>query len=230
VRATLLLARHASCNKRIENDRMRNKISIAEYLYFLSIKYEVDFDSLLKGLVHARENQEISCGKLLIQCRQKGRDHDVFLLTNSCKVVAQFFVPKYLLDDTNRIGEPRLPHLFRKVSKPDIREIPKHIEDLRCGMKRITLKARIVDVPKAALVFTRFGGYAHVSNALIADETGTIKLCLWNEKINAVSVDSVVQIENARVTRFRGENQLRLGKNGRLNVIESSDFPSFKAS
>ena len=97
-------------------------------------------------------------------------------------------------------------------------------------MKRITLKARVVDVPKAALVFTRFGGYAHVSNALIADETGTIKLCLWNEKINAVSVDSVVQIENARVTRFRGEDQLRLGKNGRLNVIESSDFPHFKAS
>jgi ssDNA-binding replication factor A large subunit len=71
-------------------------------------------------------------------------------------------------------------------------------------------------------VFTRFGEYAHVSNALIADETGTIKLCLWNEKINAVSVDSVIQIENASVTKFRGENQLKLGKNGKLSIIENT--------
>jgi len=214
-------------NKRAETDWMRNKIStIAEYLYFLSLKYEVDFDSLFKGLVHAQENQEVSCGRLLIQCRQKARDHDVFLITNGYNVVAQFFVPKYFLDQPNRIGELKFAHLFRRVPKRDTPEIPKHIGDLRCGMKRINLKARVLDVPKATLVFTRFGEYARVSNALIADETGAIKLCLWNEKINAVSADSVVQIENASVTRFRGENQLRLGKNGRLSVIENAGFPS----
>jgi ssDNA-binding replication factor A large subunit len=91
-------------------------------------------------------------------------------------------------------------------------------------MKRVNLRARILDVPKAVLVFTRFGEYARVSNALIADETGTIKLCLWNEKINSVSVNSVIQIENASVTKFRGENQLRLGKNGRLSMVENAIF------
>jgi len=205
---------------------MRNKISFADYLYFLSVKYEVDFDSLFKGLAHARENQEVPCGKLLIRCRQKARDHDVFLITNGYRVVAQFFVPKYFLDQPNQIGELKFFHLFRKISKPDTHENPKHIRDLRCGMKRINLKARVLDIPKATLVFTRFGEYARVTNALIADETGAIKLCLWNEKINAVSVGSVVQIENASVTRFRGENQLRLGKNGRLSVIENASFPS----
>jgi len=207
---------------------MRNKISVADYLYFLSVKYEVDFDSLFKGLVHARENQEILCGKLLIRCRQKARDHDVFLITNGYKVVAQFFVPRYFLDQPKQIGELKFIHLFRKVSKPDINETPKHISDLRCGMKRINLKARVLNVPKATLVFTRFGEYARVANALIADETGAIKLCLWNEKINAVSVDSVVQIENASVTKFRGEKQLRLGKNARLRVIENASLPSSK--
>jgi len=205
---------------------MKNKISVADYLYFLSIKYEVDYDSLFKGLVHARENQEAPCGKLTIQCRQKARDHDVFLITRGYQVVAQFFVPKYFLDQPNQVGELKFLHLFRKVSRPDTREIPTHIGDLRTGMKRINVKARVLDVPKATLVFTRFGEYARVSNALIADETGAIKLCLWNEKINAVSVDSVVQIENASVTKFRGETQLKLGKNGRLSVIESSGFPS----
>jgi hypothetical protein len=204
---------------------MRNKVSVTEYLYFLSVKYEVGFDSLFKGLIHARENQEVPCGKLTIQCRQKARDHDVFLITSGYKVVAQFFVPKNLLDQPNQIEEPKLIHLFRKISKQGTLENPKHIGDLRCGMKRINLRARVLDVPKAVSVFTRFGEYARVSNALIADETGVIKLCLWNEKINEVSVDSVVQIENASVTKFHGENQLRLGKNGRLSLIENASFP-----
>jgi len=205
---------------------MRNKISVADYLYFLSVKYEVGFDRLFKGLALARENQEVSCGKLLIRCRQKARDYDVFLITRGYKVVAQFFVPKYFLDQPNQIEEPKCNHFFRKISEPDTSENPQHIRDLRCGMKRINVKARVLNVPKATLVFTRFGEYARVTNALIADETGAIKLCLWNEKINAVSVDSVVQIENASVTKFRGETQLRLGKNGRLSVIENTSFPS----
>jgi len=204
---------------------MRNRISVVDYLYFLSVKYEVGFDSLFKGLIHARENQEVPCGKLTIQCRQKARDHDVFLITSGYKVVAQFFVPKHLLDQPSQIAEPKSVHLFRKISKRDTLENPRHIEDLRCGMKRINLKARVLDVPKAVSVFTRFGEYARVSNALIADETGAIKLCLWNEKIKEVSVDSVVQIENASVTKFRGENQLRLGKNGKLSLIENVSFP-----
>jgi len=208
--------------------RDRNKTSITEYLYFLALKYKVDCDDLFKGLVHARENHEVSCGKLQIQCRHKARDHDVFLITSGYRVVAQFFVPKYFLDQPNRLEELKFVHLFRKVSKVETPEVPKHIRDLRCGMKRINIRARVLNVPKATLVFTRFGEYARVSNALIADETGAIKLCLWNEKINVVSVDSVIQIENASVSKFRGENQLRLGKNGRLSVIENAGFPSLR--
>ncbi len=205
---------------------MRNKISISDYLYFLSIKYEVEVDRLFKGLITAREKQEVPCGKLIIQCRQKARDHDVFLITNGYHVVAQFVIPKCFLDQPNQMRNLTTLHLFRRTSKQGVDENPKHIRDLKCGMKQINIKARVVDVPKATLVFTRFGEYAHVSNAVIADETGTIKICLWNEKISEVAVDSVVQIENASVTRFRGENQLRLGKNGKLSVIENSDLPS----
>ncbi len=206
---------------------MRNTTSIADYLYFLSVKYEVDFDNLFKGLIQARENQDAACGKLSIQCREKARKHDVFLITNGHKVVAQFFVPKHFLDEPYKVKELKLVHLLRQVSKTDASPIPKHISDLQCGMKRVNLRARVLTVPKATLVFTRFGEYARVTNALIADETGSIKLCLWNEKINAVSEDSVIQVENASVTKFRGEKQLRLGKNGRLSVVEDCVFPSF---
>jgi len=207
---------------------MKNKISIAEYLYFLSVKYEVDFDQLIEGLIHARENQEVSRGKLLIECRQKAIEHDVFLITNDDKVVAQFFIPKHLLDQPNHFGDPTCNYLLRRIATRDIPGNPKHIRDLRFGMKRIDIKARVLDVPKATVVHTRYGEYARVTNALIADETGTIKLCLWNERVNAVLVDSVVQITDAKVTSFRGENQLTLGRNARLNMVESAGFPSSK--
>jgi len=207
---------------------MRNKISIAEYLYFLSVKHEVDYDQLIDGLIHAREKQEVSCGKLLIECRHKAVEYDVFLITNDDKVVAQFFIPRYFLDQPNHFEDQSCNYLLRRIAARDIPEKPKQIRDLRFGMKRIDIKARVLDVPKATVVHTRYGEYARVTNALIADETGAIKLCLWNERVNAILVDSVVQITNANVTKFRGENQITLGRNAKLNMIESAGFPSSK--
>jgi hypothetical protein len=207
---------------------MRSKIGIAEYLYFLSVKYGVGFDRLFEALGRAREKSEVCLGKLLVECRRKGMEFDVFLITCDERVVAQFYVPKYFLDQPNHFGKPTCSYLLRRVSAMDVREGPRCIRDLRFGMKRVSVKARVLAVPKASLVYTRFGEYARVTHALIADGTGEIKLCLWNERVSAVSVDSVVSIENASVTKFRGETQLRLGRNSKLSVVESGGFPSVR--
>jgi replication factor A1 len=68
-----------------------------------------------------------------------------------------------------------------------------------------------------------------VANALIADDTGTIKLCLWNEQIDSVALGDTIQIENARTSMFRGERQLSIGKKGTLSSIEDSDSQLAKA-
>jgi ssDNA-binding replication factor A large subunit len=86
-------------------------------------------------------------------------------------------------------------------------------------MKKVNLKAEVLEIARPTHVVTRFGNYANVANALIADETGKIKLCLWNEQISSISVGDTVQIENARISTFRGEKQLRVGKNGFLHII-----------
>ena len=54
---------------------------------------------------------------------------------------------------------------------------------------------------------------------MIQDETGTIKLTLWNEQIDMVNVGDNVKIENGYVTSFKGENQLNIGKYGKLTVL-----------
>jgi replication factor A1 len=88
-------------------------------------------------------------------------------------------------------------------------------------MKRVSLRAKVLEIARPTLVFTRFGNYASVANALIADETGTIKLCLWNEQIGSISIGDTIQIENASMSTFRGERQLRIGKKGTVSNVEN---------
>jgi len=200
---------------------MRNKASPGEYLAFLSVKYRVDPDRLFHALISASENQKSTCESLSIECRRKQKGKVIFLITKGTRVVAQFPIPEgFLLEKSNPIREIRKINVFRRHSiSRESGSRSFQIGDLRLGMKKVNLKAKVLEIAKPTLVFTRFGNYANVTNALIADETGTIKLCLWNEQIDAVSIGDTVQIENASTSTFRGEKQLRIGKKGLLRSI-----------
>jgi replication factor A1 len=209
---------------------LRNKVSIGEYLAFLSLKYEVDPDRFFYALNSAWENKTATCGELLIQCRSKTQDKAIFLMTRDSKVVSQFPIPnQFLLGQANPIKTyRRIGLLHRRIIRKPERPYSSFIKDLKVGMKKINLKAKVLEIPKPTLVFTRFGNYASVSNASVTDETGTIKLCLWNEQISTVSVGDVIQIENAHMSVFRGQPQLRIGKSGKLNIVEKMESASSK--
>ncbi len=202
---------------------MRNKTSPGEYLAFLSTKYEVDADSLFNALISAEENRKSKCGNLSIECRGKQRNKIILLITKDSKVVAQFPVSReFLLEQNNPIKDAQKADvLCRHLMKKDREPHSFQIKDLRIGMKKVSLKAEVIEIAKPMLVFTRFGNYATVTNALIADKTGQIKLCLWNEQIDSISIGETIQIENASISTFRGERQLRIGKKGILHSVES---------
>ncbi len=206
---------------------MRNKVSIGEYLAFLSTKYEVDSNRLFHALISAAENQKSTCGNLLLEYRGIRKDKIIFLITTGPKVVAQFPIPKeFLLERNNPIKDAGETGMFRRrLANRDNGPHSFQIRDLRMGMRKVSLKAKVLEIAKPTLVFTRFGNYASVANAVISDETGRIKLCLWNEQINSLSIGDTVQIENANISAFRGERQLRVGKKGILRIIDSSDCP-----
>ncbi|UCG45569.1 MAG: DNA-binding protein [Candidatus Bathyarchaeota archaeon] len=93
------------------------------------------------------------------------------------------------------------------------------IEELRDGMKRVNVVGKITEKSEPREVQSRYGNQKYqVADAYIGDETGTIKLTLWNEQIERVNVDDTVRIENGYITSFRGEIQLNVGKYGTLNV------------
>ncbi len=93
------------------------------------------------------------------------------------------------------------------------------IKDLRNGMKSVTVEGKVLEKGETREVHSRFGDKTfNVATAIISDETGTIKLTLWNEQINTVNVDDKVKVENGYITSFRGEIQLNIGRYGELTV------------
>jgi replication factor A1 len=94
------------------------------------------------------------------------------------------------------------------------------INELQTGIKQVDIEASVVEKGNPRQVQSRFSGETlNVADAMIQDETGTIKLTLWNEQIDMVNVGDNVKIENGYVTSFKGENQLNIGKYGKLSVL-----------
>ena len=193
---------------------------LLEYLALISMKYGIDSNDLFNSFVEAWKRQQSTCKSLLVECRKRTRDNAVFLITDSFRVVAQFSIPKHILEETSPLKE----FAYAKVSRRTIVEGAKvkhlQIRDLKSGMKQINLEAKVLKIPKPTSVVTRFGESVKVANASIKDETGIIQLPLWNNQIDTVSVGDVIQVENASVVTFRGERQLRVGRGGQLSVIE----------
>jgi replication factor A1 len=215
---------------------MRHKASIGEYLAFLSIKYEVDPEKFLYTLRTAEEHKKSRCDKLSIQFRGKIKNKLIFLIMKDSEVIAQFPMDEeFLLNKSNQLRNfIETDRIRRYLSKKNRTATANSIKDLRIGMSHINLKAKILEVAAPKHVVTRYGNNASVAKALIADATGTIKLCLWNGQIGSVSVGDTIQIENAQASMFRGERFLSLGKKGTLNngvlkpPLNSMELPAAK--
>jgi replication factor A1 len=198
--------------------------STSEYLAFLSAKYEVDPDRLFQALTLAEESKKSKCGDLSIEWRGETRDKVMLLILKGSKVVAQLSVFKeFLLEQGHPIRDFMGTEKIRRFLAKKTRQsslLP--IKDLRSGMTQVYLKAKVLEVPKPSLVHTRYGNCASVANALIADETGSIRLCLWNEQIGRISAGDTIQIKNARTSTFKGQRQLNIGRKGLLSSVDDS--------
>ena len=143
-----------------------------------------------------------------------------FLITEGHKAVAQFSILTNIFKKTDPFkGFVSTKSSTKKTPNTEYIENPQ-IRDLKLGMKRISLKAKVIEISKPNSVFTRLGNYNTVASANVKDETGTIQLPLWNQQIDSVDVGDTIQVENAHVSAYRGEPQLRVGKGGQLSVIK----------
>lgn len=167
------------------------------------------------------------CRGLTIQYRTRKNGRCVFLVTENNNVVAQFPIQEEVFREPNPLD--RFNFLREGVNRFSVmkdRKAPKsgpvYIGDLEVGMKAVSVRARVTEISRPKLVLTRLNGYALFANATLSDKDSTIKVPLWNQRIHSVSVNDKVQVDNAKVIMFRGEKQLRIGRNSKLRVVESN--------
>ncbi|MBW2976023.1 hypothetical protein KY347_01100 [Candidatus Woesearchaeota archaeon] len=96
------------------------------------------------------------------------------------------------------------------------------IKDLKIRQGNVDIVMDIVDVGDARQ-FEKFGRAGRVATAIAKDETGDIKLTLWNDQIDSVKPGDKVHITNGYVSEWQGEPQLTTGKMGKLEVVGESE-------
>ena len=95
------------------------------------------------------------------------------------------------------------------------------VKDLqvRQAVDTIDLEVTEVDEPRT---WTNARGSGTVANAKAKDETGEVKITLWNDDVGLVKPGNKITIENGWVSEYQGELQLSTGRFGKL-VVQGTD-------
>jgi len=93
------------------------------------------------------------------------------------------------------------------------------VTELQPRQGKVDITVEVTDIGEIR-EFEKFGSRGRVANATVKDESGEIKLTLWNEDIDKVKVGDKIKITNGYVNEFQGEKQLTSGRFGKLEVLE----------
>ncbi len=106
------------------------------------------------------------------------------------------------------------------TSKKDSNDVK--IEELKPKMKHIDLVFKVVEKDEVREVTSRRTFETHrIVDATIGDETGIVKLPLWNDTIESIDVGKTYRLENGYTGLFRGNLQLKIGRHSELKEVES---------
>jgi len=193
------------------------------YLIGISKKYGIDTRKFLVCFLDAWTHENSSYKGISIKCRQKTEDDGIFLITQDQKIIAQLRLDEKLLGSLPEVdlSSFRLEEPTPVKKSGALKAVDLQIKDLTAETKLVNLKATVIEKSIIRMVFSRFGDALLVSNAIISDDTGSTKLTLWNNQIEAISVGDAVEIENGQVKTFRGELQVSVGRRGKLQVVEN---------
>ncbi len=107
-----------------------------------------------------------------------------------------------------------------KPTKDSVKTVDEQkIKDLDSGSRSVNLTANVVKMEEPKEITTKFGRTL-VANAEIEDDTDKIKLVLWGDQTQACKEGDKIKVTNAFVKEWNGEQQLSIGKYGKIEKIE----------
>jgi len=97
------------------------------------------------------------------------------------------------------------------------------VEGLNPQSRQLNLTVKVVSKGEVRETVSRTDGTSHkVSDALVADETGSIYMTLWDDNIDKVKEGDVIDVKNGYVSLFKGSMRLNIGRFGSFEASQGS--------
>ncbi len=91
--------------------------------------------------------------------------------------------------------------------------------DLKADMRSIEIELTIVEIEETRAYTRKDGQEGKVTTAIGEDDSGRVKVSLWDADIERVKVGNKIKITNGYSRLFRDEVQVSSGIYGKLEVI-----------
>lgn len=92
------------------------------------------------------------------------------------------------------------------------------ISELKPRMGKVDIEVTVVSIGETR-EFDKFGKTGRVATAVVKDDSGEMKMTLWNDEIDKVKSGAKLKITNGYVNEFQGEMQISAGKFGKMEII-----------
>lgn len=90
------------------------------------------------------------------------------------------------------------------------------IDELTPHSRKVFVRVRVLEVAPPQTVEGREGGSRTVTEAVVGDETATIRMTLWDEEAGQVEQGETIEVHNGYVGLLRGHMRLYVGRYGEL--------------
>ena len=98
------------------------------------------------------------------------------------------------------------------------------VSDLREGEDNVSIKVRVLSVDEPKVIHTKRGDRT-ISEAIVGDESGRIKLTMWGNQAGKINEGDAIELKGAWTTSFKGDVQLNIGSRGEINKIDEGSLP-----
>lgn len=94
------------------------------------------------------------------------------------------------------------------------------IKDLAPNRRRLNIKVRVLEIgEKKDIVSRRTGDMHRIVETLVGDDTGVVKLTLWDDKVNSLEAGKSYLIKNTNTTVYQGTLRLNAGKYSEIEEL-----------
>jgi GNAT superfamily N-acetyltransferase len=110
---------------------------------------------------------------------------------------------------------------YELVLDPDYRIEITRISDVTDDDKRYIIEGTVDKISEPREVFSKKDNKYHkVVDAILKDDSASIKLVLWDDMIRQVRTNERIRIETAYASTFRDELQLNVSRFGRIAILK----------